>query len=71
MLNAAAVTEKEKNRDYLLKMLSSIRFLACQGLALRGDGDEQDSNLIQLLVLRGENYKPIRTYFSFHFISFH
>ena len=62
MLNAAAITEKENNRKYMLKVLSSIRFLARQGLALRGDGDEQDSNLIQLLMLRGEDYKPIWTY---------
>ena len=39
MLNAAAITEKEKNREYLLKVLSSIRFLARQGLPLRGDED--------------------------------
>ena len=61
-LNAAAISEKEKNREYLLKVLSSVRFLARQGLALRGDGDEQDSNLMQLLQLRGEDYEPIRKF---------
>lgn len=37
----------------LLKVLSNIRFLARQGIALCGDGDENDSNFIQLLKLRG------------------
>ena len=60
MLKAAAVTEKEKNRDYLRKVLSSVRFLARQGVYFCGE--TETSNLIQLLVLRGEEYKPIRTY---------
>ena len=37
-------------------MLSAVRFLAHQGLALRGDGDEEDSNLHKLLLLRKEDY---------------
>ena len=32
--------EKATNRKMFLKILSSIRYLARQGLALRGDGDE-------------------------------
>ena len=47
--------EKEENREMLLKILSSIRYLARQGLPLRGDGDEQDGNFLQLLKLRGED----------------
>ena len=58
MLSKQAATEKQQNRQYLLKVLSSIRFLACQGLPLHGDGDETDSNLHQLLVLRGEIILP-------------
>jgi len=38
----------------LLKILSSINYLARQGLALRGDGDEADSNFLQLLQLKAE-----------------
>ncbi len=34
----------------LLLSLSSVRFLARQGLALRGDGSDASANLIQLLV---------------------
>jgi len=38
-----------------LKVLSNIRFLACQGLPLRGDGNEAESNFLQLFRLRGED----------------
>jgi len=47
--------EKEENRIMFLKILSSIRYLAQQGLPLRGDGDEQDRNFLQLLKLKGED----------------
>ena len=39
----------------LAKILSSVRFLARQGLALGGDGSDADSNLIQLLKLKGQD----------------
>ena len=38
MLSQAAATEKKNNREYLLMIISSIRFLGRQGLPLRGDG---------------------------------
>ena len=56
MLNKQAVTEKQANREYLLKVLSTVLFLAQQDLAFRGDGDECDSNIHQLLFLRGEDF---------------
>ena len=43
--------EKLANYQYLLKVTQNIRFLARQGIVLRGDGDEHDSNFIQLLHL--------------------
>ena len=52
MLNREAATERKQNRTYLLKILSSVRFLARQGLPLRGDGDETNSNFHQLLLLQ-------------------
>ena len=58
MLNREAAAQKLANREYLLKILSSIRFLARQALPLRGAGDEADSN-IQLLLLLGEDYLSI------------
>ena len=62
MLSKQAATEKQQNRQYLLKVLSSIRFLARQGLPLRGDGDDTDSNLHQLLALREEDYPAIHQF---------
>lgn len=43
--------EQKKNRELLLTLLSSVCFLARQGLALRGNV-EQEGNLYQLLKLR-------------------
>ena len=51
MLSQQAATEQQANREYLLKLFSSVRFLTRQGLALREDADEVDSNLHQLLLL--------------------
>ena len=44
-----------ENRQMLLKILSNKRFLARQSIAIRGDGDEENSNFIQLFELRGED----------------
>ena len=44
-----------ENRQMLLKILSNIRFLARQSIAIRGDGDEENSNFIQLFKLCGED----------------
>ena len=54
MLSKQYATEKRANREYLLKILSSIRFVARQGLPLRGDMNETDSNFYQLLMLWGK-----------------
>ena len=40
MLSSQHVEEK-KNHKYLLHAISTIKSLACQGLALRGDGDKK------------------------------
>ena len=48
--------EKLERRQCSLKVLSNVRFLARQGLPLRGHGDhESDSNFLQLMKLRGED----------------
>ena len=39
------------NRQCLLRILSNIRFLSRQVLALRGDGNKIDSNVMQILKL--------------------
>ena len=56
--------EKARNREMLLLVLQNIRFLARQGLPLRGDGDESGSNFIQLLRLRGVDHKGIDAWLS-------
>ena len=60
-ISKAAATEKKNNRKYLQKIISSIRFLGCQGLPLRGDGphNDLDSNFYQLLLLRAEYFQGI------------
>ena len=47
--------EKADNCDLLLKILGNIRFLAQQGLAFRGAGDDENSNFVQLLKLCGDD----------------
>ena len=47
--------EKEVNRQMLVKIISCVRFLAEQGLSLRGDGDEHNSNFSELLSLCEED----------------
>lgn len=55
MLSAQHTEQKLESRKMLYLILSSIRFLARQGLALRGHGSGDSSNLTQLLRLRGED----------------
>lgn len=50
--------DKEKARDKLMMILSSVRFLARQGLAFR-KVDDLESNLVQLLLLRGNDNENI------------
>ena len=54
-LSCEHATQKVKNRDALLQIMSCARFLCRQGLAMRGDGDESDSNLHQLLKMKSED----------------
>ena len=62
LLDRQAATEKRANREYLLKVLSTLRFLARQGLSLCGSGDESDSNLLQLLLLRTDDFPALAKY---------
>ena len=54
-LSAIHQQEKLERHQCFFKSFSNIRFLARQGLPLRGLGDESDSNFIQLLKLRSED----------------
>ena len=48
---------KDRNRKNLLKIIDAIQYLSRQGIALRGDGDEKDSNFNQLLAV-GAKHDP-------------
>ncbi|XP_064462321.1 zinc finger MYM-type protein 1-like [Ornithodoros turicata] len=50
-LSESKLSQMKQSRQALLAVLSSVRFLACQGLSLRGH-DEDEGNLRQLLMLR-------------------
>uniref|UniRef100_UPI00358EF41D zinc finger MYM-type protein 1-like isoform X2 n=1 Tax=Myxine glutinosa TaxID=7769 RepID=UPI00358EF41D len=48
-------TDKRENRKIFLEILRNTRYLARQGLPLRGDdNDDEDGNLFQLIKLRGQ-----------------
>ena len=47
--------EKGHNRRMFLKIVCSIRFLSRQGMAFRGDRNDEDSNFLQLLRLKAED----------------
>ena len=51
MLSKELEGEKEHNRKMLLYILKAIKFLSRQGLALRGDDNESNSNFCQALKL--------------------
>ncbi len=59
LLSTAHGEEKAENRKMFRVVLQNIRFLARQGLALRGDGDESNSNFVQLFRLRGVDHPLI------------
>ena len=64
MLSREHAQEKSENHQCLLQILSNIHFLSRQGLAFRGDGDEVDSNFMQLLKLRGLDDPRIEAWLS-------
>ncbi len=59
MLSSGLAKEHLERRKCFLKVLSSVHFLSRQGLALRGDGDESDSNFMQLINLCYEDDERI------------
>ena len=56
--------EKECNRKMFLRILQTIRFLARQGLPLRGKDGDSDSNFTQLLRLQEADFPEIKTWLS-------
>ena len=64
ILNSELAVQKVENSKILLILLRSIAFLARQGLPLRGDGKEGDSNFRQLLLLQATENKKITEWLS-------
>lgn len=61
-LSAQHQREKLERRHCLLKIFSSIHFLARQGLPLRGNGDDSSSNFTQLLKLQAGDDQRLGTW---------
>ena len=55
LLSREYAKEKEINRRMFVKIVTSIKYLASQGISLWGDGDEEDGNFMQLLRLRADD----------------
>ena len=55
MMSREEASRMELNRQCLMKIIETLQFIGRQGLALRGDSDDEDSNFIQLLKLRGKD----------------
>ena len=60
-LSQALLVDQKYRREMLMKVLSSLRFLVCQGLAICGH-KEEDSNLVQLLKCRSEDIHGLETW---------
>ena len=52
--NKKVQADQKVHREMLLKQFSALRYLLRQGMAIRGH-NETESNLVQLLLLRGED----------------
>ena len=59
MSNQAVKDYMEQNRRCLLKIIECLQFLGRQGLALRGDDNDENSNFIQLLKLRSKDFPEL------------
>ena len=63
-LDSEHASNKTENRKILLIILRNITFLARQGLPLRGDGTEDNSNFKQLLLLQAKDNSRILDWIS-------
>ena len=62
-LSIQAHREQEAHRELLLKLLSSLKYLLRQGLAIRGH-TEEESNLFHLLKCRSEEFPSLLEWLS-------
>ena len=59
MSNQAVKNDMAQNRRCLLKIIECLQFLGRQGLALRGEDNNENSNFIQLLKLRSKDFPEL------------
>lgn len=64
MLSNEHTKIKANSRLIMSKIMSSIKYLARQSLPLRGDGNEDDGNFIQLLKLRSIDDSSLANWIS-------
>ena len=64
MLNREHQAEKANNRKMFLLILRSIRYLARQGLPLRGHGGDVDSNFMQLLHFQSVSFSELKNWIT-------
>ena len=60
-INIGYLKEQEEAREALLKLISSMKFLGEQGLAIRGN-ESSHGNFVNLLELRSEDSKNLQTW---------
>ena len=64
LLSASHAKEKEENRKHLMQIICALKYLARQSLAIRGDGMEEDGNLMQLMQVFAEKDPSLRRWMS-------
>ena len=64
MLSRQYADEIRNNRKCFLKVMAAAQYLARQGIALRGDGDDSDSNFIQLLKMQADDNQKLASWLS-------
>ena len=62
LISSVYAAEKHKNQQWLLPLLKIYTFLQGQGIALCGDGNESNSNFVQLLHLRAIDQLQLNTW---------
>ena len=63
-LNEQLASAQSLHREMLLKVISSIKFLARQGIPFRGHNDDTEANLYQLLLHCAEDDPCLKYWLS-------
>ena len=60
LLSATDAKEKEESRKHFMQIISPLKYLARQNLAMRGADTKEDSTLVQLMKLLLKKTLPCR-----------